>query len=208
MTSQAYQKGETARSVQQRDDRAYARITKPAERSAAATIGNNRRPYHQTRKSRQSRYSLKYLQAAPNSRSQTAPNSRRCLTLNSEHYSTRNGERRLLPGIVPPIGSQTATRSEHHLARESEHHLARESEHHLARESEHHLRPPRISINYGLTVGITLYPAILRFSGRDCGDSPPMTVCALRHTTIWAYADMRLGAYNDIVICAYAHRRI
>jgi len=35
-----------------------------------------------------------------------------------------------------------------------------------------------------------------------------MTVCALRRTTIWAYADMRLGAYNDIVICAYAHGRI
>jgi len=88
----------------------------------------------------QPRYTLKYLQTAPNSRSQTAPNGRRCLT--------------------------------------------------------------RISINYGLTVGITLYPAILRFGGRDCGDSPPMTVCALRHTTIWAYADMRLETYNDVVIGA------
>jgi hypothetical protein len=140
----------------------------------------------------QPRYTLKYLQTAPNSRSQTAPNSRRCLTL--------NGERRLLPRIVPPIGSQAATRREHH--------LARDREHHLARNREHHLRPPRIRINYGLTVRITLYPAILRLGGRDCGDSPPMTVCALRHTTIWAYADMRLEAYNDIVICAYAHRRI
>jgi hypothetical protein len=40
MTSQAYQKGETACGVQQRDDRAYARITKAAERSAAATFRN------------------------------------------------------------------------------------------------------------------------------------------------------------------------
>jgi hypothetical protein len=40
MTSQAYQWGETTRGVQQRDDRAYARITKAAERSAAATFRN------------------------------------------------------------------------------------------------------------------------------------------------------------------------
>jgi hypothetical protein len=86
--------------------------------------------------------------------------------------------------------------------RTGEHHLAREGEHRLAREGEHRLRPPRVRVNYGSTVGITLHPAILRFGGRDCGDSPPMTVCALEHTTIWAYADMRLGAYNDIVICA------
>jgi hypothetical protein len=133
---------------------------------------------------RQPRYSLKYLQ--------TAPNSGQHLTRDSEQHLTRDSERRLLPGIAPPIDSQTATRSEHH----------------LARDSEHHLGPPRVSVNYGLTVGITLYPAILRLGDRDCGDSPPMTVCALRHTAIWAYADMRLEAYNDIVICAYAHRRI
>jgi hypothetical protein len=180
---------------------ACATTTAPAIQSNdCATFRNISAHTTAQAQNRQPRYTLKYLQTAPNSRSQTAPNSRRCLTL--------NGERRLLPGIVPPIGSQTAARSEHHLARESEHHLARESEHHLARESEHHLRPPRIRISYGLTVRITLYPAILRLGGRDCGDSPPMAVCALEHTTIWAYADMRLGAYNDIVICAYAHRRI
>ena len=133
---------------------------------------------------RQPRYSLKYLQ--------TAPNSEHYLTRDSERYLTLNSERRLLPDDPPPIGSQTATRSGHH----------------LARISGHHLRPPQARINCGLAVGITLYPAILRFGGRDCGDSPPMTVCAFRHTTIWAYADMRLGAYNDIVICAYAHKSI
>ena len=141
---------------------------------------------------RQPRYSLKYLQ--------TAPNSEHYLTRDSERYLTLNSERRLLPDDPPPIGSQTATRSGHH--------LARISGHHLARISGHHLRPPQARINCGLAVGITLYPAILRFGGRDCGDSPPMTVCAFRHTTIWAYADMRLGAYNDIVICAYAHKSI
>jgi hypothetical protein len=117
---------------------------------------------------RQPRNTLKYLQ--------TAPNSGQYLARDSEQHLTLNGERRLLPVIVPPIGSQTAARGEHHLAREGEHHLAREGEHHLAREGEHHLRPPRISINYGLTVEITLYPAILRFGGRNCGDSPPMAV--------------------------------
>jgi hypothetical protein len=72
MTSQAYQKGETACGAQQRDDRAYARITKAAERSAAATIGNNRRPYHGTRENCQPRYALKYLHLVPHGRAQLA----------------------------------------------------------------------------------------------------------------------------------------
>jgi hypothetical protein len=124
----------------------------------------------------QPRYTLKYLQTAPNSRSQTAPNSRRCLTL--------NGERRLLLGTVPPIGSQTAARSEPHLARISEPHLARISEPHLARISEPHLRRPLVSVNYGLPVGIALYQDKLRFGGRDCGDPPLIVICALEHITI------------------------
>jgi len=95
-------------------------------------------PYHKTRKNCQPRYSLKYLQ--------TAPNSGQYLARDSEQHLTLNGERRLLPGIVPPIGSQTATRSEHH--------LARISEHHLARISEHHLNPAQVRINYGSAVGI------------------------------------------------------
>ncbi len=127
MTSQAYQKGETACGAQQRDDRAYARITKPAERSAAATIGNNRRPYHWERQNRQRRYVLKYLHLGPNSRQQLA----------------LNGECRLLLRNPPPIGSQTIGRSEHYLTRISEHHLTRISEHHLTRISEPRLRPPR-----------------------------------------------------------------
>jgi hypothetical protein len=130
MTSQAYQKGETARGAQQRDDRAPARITKPAKQSAVATIGNNRRPYHWKRHNCQRRYVLKYLHLGPNSRQQLA----------------LNGESGLLLRNPPPIGSQTIGRSEHHLARISEHHLARISEHHLARISEHHLRPPRARI--------------------------------------------------------------
>ncbi len=102
----------------------------------------------------QPRYTLKYLQ--------TAPNSGQYLARDSEQHLTLNGERRLLPVIVPPIGSQAATRgehhlardSEHHLARDSEHHLARDSEHHLARDSEHHLNPAQVRINYGSAVGI------------------------------------------------------
>ena len=125
---------------------------------------------------RQPRYSLKYLQ--------TARDSGQYLTLNRWQYLTLNSERRLLPDDPPPIGSQTATRSEHHLARISEHHLARISEHHLARISEHHLarisghhpRPPRVRINYGLTVGNRLYRDKLRFSDRECVVSCDTTV--------------------------------
>ena len=170
-----------------------ARITTPAIQSNdCATLLNISAHTTAQAQNRQPRYSLKYLQ--------TAPNSWQYLMRDSEQHLTLDSERRLLPENAGPIGSQAATRSEHH--------LARISEHHLARISEHHLRPPQVRVKYGLTVGVTLYPAILRLGDRDCGDSPPMTVCALRHTTIWAYADMRLGAYNDIVICAYAHRSI
>jgi hypothetical protein len=151
MTSQAYQKGETARGVQRRDDRAYARITKAAERSAAATIGNNRRPYHWKRHNCQRRYVLKYLHLGLNSRQQLA----------------LNGECRLLLRNPPPIGSQTIGRSEHHLARISEHHLARISEHHLARFSEPRLRPLPVGCIYGIQVGY-----ILPIPHRGTGESP------------------------------------
>jgi hypothetical protein len=52
MTSQAYQKGETVRSVGQRDDRAYARITATAQKSNAATFRNIQGPYHRTGENR------------------------------------------------------------------------------------------------------------------------------------------------------------
>ena len=172
---------------------ACATTTTPAKQSNHCAIFRNISAHTMARaQNRHPRYSLKYLQTALNSRLQIASNNGQYLTLNSE--------RRLLPGIVPPIDSQTAVRSEHH--------LARISEHHLARISEHHLRPPQVRVKYGLTVGITLYPAILRFGGRDCGDSPPMTVCAMRHTTICAYADMRLCRYAPMPICALRNTTI
>jgi hypothetical protein len=127
MTSQAYQKGETARGVQQRDDRAPARATKAAKRSTAATFRNIQRPYHREAHVCGSRCALKYLHLAANSKRQAAS----------------NGESRLLLRNPPPIGSQTIGRSGHHLTRISEHHLARISEHHLARFSEPRLRSPR-----------------------------------------------------------------
>ena len=97
MTSQAYQKGETACSVQQRDDRAPARITKPAKQSAAATIGNNRRPYHWERQNRQRRYVLKHLHLGLNSRAQLALNSERELALNSRAQLALRSEAHLRP---------------------------------------------------------------------------------------------------------------
>jgi hypothetical protein len=117
MTSQAYQTGEAARSAQWKDDRAYARITKPAKQSAVATIGNNRRPYHWKRRNRQPRYVLKYLHLGLNSGQQLAP----------------NGEGRLLLRNPEAIGSPAGATSRHQLARESRHQLARESRHQLAR---------------------------------------------------------------------------
>ena len=110
MTSQAYQKGETACSVQQRDDRAPARITKPAKQSAAATIGNNRRPYHWERQNRQRRYVLKHLHLGLNSRAQLALNSERELALNSRAQ------------LVPNDRAQLALRSEAHLTPGSRQH--------------------------------------------------------------------------------------
>ena len=107
MTSQAYQKGETARGVQQKDDRAHARTISPAHQSTVATIGNIQRPYHWKRHNCQRRYVLKYLHLGLNSRQQLA----------------LNGESGLLLRNPPPIGSQTIGRSEHRLARISEHRL-------------------------------------------------------------------------------------
>jgi len=86
MTNQAYQWGETARSAQQKDDRAPARITKPAKQSAVATIRNNQRPYHWKRHNCQRRYALKYLHLGLNSRAQLALNSERQLALNSRAH--------------------------------------------------------------------------------------------------------------------------
>jgi len=130
---------------------ACATTTAPAIQSNdCATFRNISAHTTAQAQNRQPRHSLQYLQ--------TAPNSRQCLTLNSEHYLTRDSERRLLLGIAPPIGSQTATRSEYH--------LAWDSEHHLARESEHHLRPTQVRINYGLTVGITKCEEMLQLQMR------------------------------------------
>jgi hypothetical protein len=97
MKSQAYQWGETARSAQQKDDRAYARITEPARQSAAATIRNNQRPYHWKRHNCQRRYVLKYLHLGLNSRAQLALNSERQLTLNSRAHLVLRSEAHLRP---------------------------------------------------------------------------------------------------------------
>ena len=95
MTNQAYQWGETARSAQQRDDRASARTISPAHRSTAATIRNNRRPYHWKRHNCQRRYILKYLHLGLNSRAQLALRSEAQLALNSERELALNSEARL-----------------------------------------------------------------------------------------------------------------
>ncbi len=97
MTSQAYQWGETARSAQQRDDRAYARITEPARQSDVATFRNNQRPYHGTRENCQSRYVLKYPHLVLNSRTQLALNSERELALNSRAQLALRSEAHLRP---------------------------------------------------------------------------------------------------------------
>jgi hypothetical protein len=52
MRSQAYQWGETARSAQQKNDRAPARIISPAKQSTAAIFRNIQRPYHRTGENR------------------------------------------------------------------------------------------------------------------------------------------------------------
>jgi hypothetical protein len=92
MTSQAYQWGETARGAQQRDDRAYARITKPAKQSAVATFCNIQRPYHWKRHNCQRRYVLKYLHLGLNREAQLTLNSRAQLALRSEAH-LRSGDR-------------------------------------------------------------------------------------------------------------------
>jgi hypothetical protein len=103
MTSQAYQWGETARGAQQREDRAPARITKAAERSAAATFCNIQRPYHWKRHNCYRRYVLKYLHLGLNSRQQLALNGERELALNSRAQ------------LAPRGRAQLALRSEAHL---------------------------------------------------------------------------------------------
>lgn len=108
MTSQAYQWGETARSAQQRDDRAHARTISPDHQSTAATFCNNQRPYHWKRHNCQRRYVLKYLHLALNSRQRSALNSRAQLALNSERELALNSE------------AQLALRSEAQLALRSE----------------------------------------------------------------------------------------
>jgi hypothetical protein len=98
MTSQAYQKGETARSAQQRDDRTHTRAISPAKRSTVATIRNNQRPYHWKRHNCQRRYVLKYLHLGLNSRAQLALNSERELALNSRAQLVPRGRAQLAPG--------------------------------------------------------------------------------------------------------------
>jgi hypothetical protein len=95
MTSQAYQWGETARSAQQKDDRARARITEPARQSAVATFRNNQRPYHWKRHNCQRRYVLKYLHLGLNSRQRSALRGEAHLALNSERELALNSERQL-----------------------------------------------------------------------------------------------------------------
>ena len=112
MRSQAYQWGETARSAQQRDDRAHARTISPAKRSTAATFRNiqppttfggilasrttfrnNRRTYHWKRHNCQRRYVLKYLHLGLNSEARLTLRSRAQLALRSEPHP-RPGSRR------------------------------------------------------------------------------------------------------------------
>jgi len=100
MTSQAYQKGETARSGQQKDDRAHARTISPAHQSTAATIRNNQRPYHWDRHNYQRRYALKYLHLGLNSRAQLALNSEAQLALNSEAHLRPGGKRHKYGGTA------------------------------------------------------------------------------------------------------------
>jgi hypothetical protein len=111
MKSQAYQWGETARSAQQRDDRALTRAISPAKRSTVATIRNNQRPYHWKRHNCQRRYVLKYLHLGLNSRAQLALNSERELALNSERELALNSRAQLAPNGR----AQLALRSEAHL---------------------------------------------------------------------------------------------
>jgi hypothetical protein len=111
MTSQAYQWGETARSVQQRGDRAYARTISPAHQSTVATIGNNRRPYHWKRHNCQRRYALKYLHLGLNSRQRSALRGEAQLALNSERELALNSERELALNSR----AQLALRSESYL---------------------------------------------------------------------------------------------
>lgn len=129
---------------------------------------------------RQSRYSLKYLQTAPNSGPQAARD--------SERHSALNSERRLLPGNPPHIGSQTAARSKHH----------------LARAGKHHLRGPPVSVKYGSAIGIALYPAIQRLGDREKGVSCDTTVWRSGLSCIVGYYGLAIGkggfAYNGSVI--------
>jgi hypothetical protein len=100
MTSQAYQKGETARSGQQKDDCAPARTISPAHQSTAATIGNNRRPYHWKRHNCQRRYVLKYLHLGLNREAQLTLNSRAQLALRSEAHLMPCGRQHKYGGTV------------------------------------------------------------------------------------------------------------
>jgi hypothetical protein len=97
MTSKAYQWGETARSAQQKDDRARTRTISPAKRSSVATFRNNQRPYHWKRHNCQRRYVLKYLHLGLNSRAQLALNSERELALNSRAQLALRSEAHLRP---------------------------------------------------------------------------------------------------------------
>lgn len=92
MISQAYQWRETAR------------ITKAAKRSTAATIGNNRRPYHWTRRNLHPRYVLQYLHLALNSRQQLAPESRQQLRPGSSMHKYGRAVRVGNRSRIAPIG--------------------------------------------------------------------------------------------------------
>jgi hypothetical protein len=109
MTSQAYQKGEAARSAQWREDRARSRTIPAAKQSTAVTFRNIQGPYHATGRLGRLRYSLKCLYLVTNSKRQTAP----------------NGEGGLLLRNPEAIGSPASATSRHQLARESRHQLAR-----------------------------------------------------------------------------------
>ncbi len=155
MTSQAYQWGETARSAQQRDDRAPARITKPAKQSAVATIRNNQRPCHWKRHNCRRRYTLKYLHLALNSRQQLTPNSRQQLTRNSRAH----------------IGSNSRA----HIVAHSMAHLVRNSRAHLAAHGRQFSNAGTVSVSccHRITP-VSVGNRVRRFGSPNCGGITPV----------------------------------
>lgn len=140
----------------------------PAKPSrVAVALRNNCAPYHETGENRQPRCSLQFIN---NSHGITPACDKQHRA--SEHNLAASNERQITtnskPQITPSSRRQIAPSSRLQIVANSRLQIVPNSRHQVAPNSRGDIVAAPVTINHGSAIGNRLYPAILRFSDREC----------------------------------------